>query len=495
MMRKCHLNTCPVGIATQDPILRKKFEGKPEHLINYLFLLAEDVRMKMSKLGVAKFQDLIGRTDLLRVVSEDRSNTVPAKARMLNFSMMLRNALHMRPGVNIVGGSVPQDFGLNEHLDQLLLERSANVLNGTQPRIDFDVAIVNSNRAVGSTLSYYIAKKYGDGLPAGSINISMTGSAGQSFCAFLASGVKVTLEGDANDYVAKGLSGGHVIIYPPKTSVFRSEENTIVGNACLYGATSGQVFIRGVAAERFCVRNSGAIAVVEGVGDHGCEYMTGGVVLVLGSTGRNFAAGMSGGIAFIYDRDGHFPSQCNLSMVELLALEKKQEDVLLVHRLLQEFYATTSSEVAKELIETWPESASHFVKVFPFEYQRALKLAVAEAPTLSSSAKKAGTNGHKEASPLKDIEDVIADESGVKRQEKMLDKTRGFMKYDREFNFYRPAEKRIKDWEEIYNFEQVRRGLRVQAARCMDCGVPFCQSSYGCPLGNVIPKWNEMVFQ
>jgi len=182
--------------------------------------------------------------------------------------------------------------------------------------VDFEVKIVNVNRAVGSTLSYHIAKKYGDaGLPPGSINIRMTGSAGQSFCAFLVAGCSVTLEGDANDYVAKGLSGGHVTIYPPKTSVFRSEENVIAGNACLYGATTGTVFIRGIAAERFCVRNSGATAVVEGVGDHGCEYMTGGVALILGPTGRNFAAGMSGGVAFILDRDGHFPSQCNMSMV------------------------------------------------------------------------------------------------------------------------------------------------------------------------------------
>ena len=283
MMRKCHLNTCPVGIATQDPILRKKFLGQPEHVINYLFLLAEEVRIQMAKLGLVKFQQLIGRTDLLRV--RDCNGSSPSKAKLLNFKALLRNALEMRPGVDIVGGSVAQDFGLENHLDQKLLEESADVLNGISKRIEFQVDVVNSNRAVGSTLSYHIAKKYGDsGLPSGSINISMKGSAGQSFCAFLVHGVHVTLEGDANDYVAKGLSGGEVVMYPHRTSTFRSEDNVIVGNACLYGATAGRVFLRGVAAERFCVRNSGATAVVEGVGNHGCEYMTGGVAMILGIT-------------------------------------------------------------------------------------------------------------------------------------------------------------------------------------------------------------------
>ena len=283
MMRKCHLNTCPVGIATQDPILRKKFLGQPEHVINYLFLLAEEVRIQMAKLGLVKFQQLIGRTDLLRV--RDCNDSSPSKAKLLNFKALLRNALEMRPGVDIVGGSVAQDFGLENHLDQKLLEESADVLNGISKRIEFQVDVVNSNRAVGSTLSYHIAKKYGDsGLPSGSINISMKGSAGQSFCAFLVHGVHVTLEGDANDYVAKGLSGGEVVMYPHRTSTFRSEDNVIVGNACLYGATAGRVFLRGVAAERFCVRNSGATAVVEGVGNHGCEYMTGGVAMILGIT-------------------------------------------------------------------------------------------------------------------------------------------------------------------------------------------------------------------
>jgi glutamate synthase (NADPH/NADH) len=282
MMRKCHLNTCPVGIATQDPILREKFAGQPEHVVNFFFLLAEEVRNEMAKLGVTKFQDLIGRTDLVRV-RNGTDLTNPTKSKLLHFGAILRSAQAMRPDVNIVGGSVAQDFGLENHLDHKLLKEASVVLDGNSEQVSFSVNVVNSNRAVGTLLSYHIVKKHGEeGLPDGSININMTGSAGQSFGAFLAKGIKITLEGDANDYVGKGLSGGEVVIYPPKTSPFRSEKNVIVGNACLYGATSGRVFIRGIAAERFCVRNSGAVAVVEGVGNHGCEYMTGGTVVILG---------------------------------------------------------------------------------------------------------------------------------------------------------------------------------------------------------------------
>lgn len=542
MMRKCHLNTCPVGIATQDPVLRKKFQGQPEHVINYLFLLAEDIRRHMASLGVTRFQQLVGRTDLLRV--RDPAAGGPGKARLLDFSAVLRNALDMRPGVNIVGGSLKQDFGLETHLDRRLIALSADVLNGSSPRVEFSVDVDNSCRAVGSTLSYYIAKKHGDaGLPSNSINIAMKGSAGQSFCAFLARGVHVTLEGDANDYVAKGLSGGEVVIYPPKASTFESERNIIVGNACLYGATSGRVFLRGVAAERFCVRNSGATAVVEGVGDHGCEYMTGGVVLILGdvfslsfrsplphfqfcfagSTGRNFAAGMSGGIAYVLDVRGTFASLCNAATVELLPLEK-EKDLAVVRSLLAEFYEKTGSRVAKELLDGWPASKGRFVKVFPFEYQKALEQQETERQKNShvkearpesngltrhaqngvTSATKNGqcndevdrrekhANGHSNGHPIADIEDAVVDESA---SEKKLDKIRGFMKYGRETHFYRQPEKRADDWEEIYNFNHVRRGLKTQAARCMECGVPFCQSSYGCPLGNVIPKWNDLVFK
>ncbi|KAF4516910.1 hypothetical protein B566_EDAN007998 [Ephemera danica] len=493
MMRKCHLNTCPVGIATQDPVLRAKFAGKPEHVVNYLFMLAEEVRDYMSRMGIRKFQDLIGRTDLLRV-----HESANPKAKLLNFGPILKNALHMRPGTNIVGGSDTQDFQLEKRLDNELIRAAQPVLNGEKKRLDLEMTIVNENRTFASTLGYYIAMKFGDaGLPKHSINVSMTGSAGQSFCAFMPHGVHVTLEGDANDYVGKGLSGGEIVIYPPKTlpPEFNSEANVIVGNVCLYGATSGRAFFRGIAAERFCVRNSGVVAVVEGVGDHGCEYMTGGMVVILGLTGRNFAAGMSGGIAYVLDVDGSFRKKCNPEMVELLTLEKP-EDLKTVADLLKEFQVKTGSLIAAELLVQWPTPAARFVKVFPYEYQRALRQLAEEAATVPSEVKAEVKEPPKPEPKVKDIEDAVPDSvMDKKRLEKVLDKTRGFVKYQRETAPYRPAEKRTKDWGEIYNFPHVRQGLRVQAARCMECGVPFCQSSHGCPLGNIIPKWNDLVFQ
>nr|CAI5835199.1 unnamed protein product [Callosobruchus analis] len=486
MMRKCHLNTCPVGIATQDPVLRKKFTGQPEHVINYLFMLAEEVRENMAKLGVRTFQELIGRTDLLKVV-----DTGSAKAKMLNLNLILQNALHMRPGVNIKGGSEKQDFQLEQRLENQLIEKAKPVIDGQAQEVEVELKIRNEDRAFGSTLSYYISCKYNeDGLPEdSSINVRLTGSAGQSFCAFLAKGVHVTLEGDANDYVGKGLSGGTIVIYPPKTSPFESHLNVIVGNVCLYGATSGKAYMRGIASERFAVRNSGAVAVVEGVGDHGCEYMTGGVVLILGLTGRNFAAGMSGGIAYVWDIDGTFSMKCNPEMVELCKLEDK-EDVSLVLTLLKEFHTLTGSVVAEQLLTEFDQRRKQFVKVFPYEYQRVLRQKAAE--------KETATQPHsQETAKIQDIEDSVGDPAVEQRKaERVLDKVRGFMKYPRETAPYRPAEKRMKDWDEVYNFTHVRKGLRVQSARCMDCGVPFCQSnSHGCPLGNIIPKWNFLVFQ
>ncbi|XP_063220022.1 uncharacterized protein LOC134529642 [Bacillus rossius redtenbacheri] len=488
MMRKCHLNTCPVGIATQDPVLRKKFAGKPEHVINYFFMLAEEVRMHMAKLGITKFQDLIGRTDLLKV--RDSCNS---KAKLLNFNLILRNALHMRPGVNIVGGSEQQDFQLEKRLDTKLLKLTQPLFDDETSKVDISMKIVNEDRTFGATLAYHIALKWGDsGLTDNSINIHLTGSAGQSFCAFMPKGVHVTLEGDANDYVGKGLCGGEIIIYPPKDSSpeFRSELNVIVGNVCLYGATSGQAYFRGIAAERFLVRNSGVVAVVEGVGDHGCEYMTGGCAVILGLTGRNFAAGMSGGIAYVLDVDGSFRGKCNLETVELLPLVKK-EDLDCVEELLKNFYDKTSSLIAKDLLDSWPEPSQRFIKVFPYEYQRALQKQVAEKSAEKSSEKV--SNGQlQNDSKVLDIEDTVVQERT--HPEKSLDKTRGFVIYKRETNFYRPAEKRQKDWGEIYDFGHIRKSLHVQAARCMECGVPFCQSSYGCPLGNIIPRWNDLVF-
>ncbi|EEC08241.1 ferredoxin-glutamate synthase, putative [Ixodes scapularis] len=439
MMRKCHLNTCPVGIATQDPELRKKFEGKPEHVVNYLFLLAEErpshsgtfvqVRSHLAKLGLRSLQEAVGRTDLLKVFP----NAANPKAALLNYEPILLNALSLRPGTNIRGGSVAQDFELGKRMDNLLIKQAKAVLEGRSKEVTLHMDITNEDRAFATTLSYHIARKYDDnGLPEGSrISVFLKGSAGQSFCAFLSKGVYVTLEGDANDYVAKGLSGGELVIFPPKDlpPEFKSEENVLVGNTCLYGATAGKAFFRGLAAERFCVRNSGATAVIE---------------------------------------------------------------------------------------------------VFPKEYQRALKQM--EEEKLTAQKEKAAVDNK-----VADIEEVVTDAELKKKQLENLDKTRqdlldcdrdcepnrilrinyafytfaavhpaiwvwghtrrGFMKYKRETEYYRPAMQRMQDWKEIYNKAAVRKNIRVQAARCMECGVPFCQSSHGCPLGNIIPKWNDLVFK
>ena len=511
MMRKCHLNTCPVGIATQDPILRKKFEGKPEHVINYLFLLAEDIRQELSKLGFRKLQDIIGRTDLLKF-SPDPANP---KVALLNFDAILCNALSLRPNTCIIGGSMKQDFQLEKRLDNQLIQLSQPILDNVKESgpITISMKICNTDRAFGSTLSYHIAKKYGEaGLGSDNIiNIHLRGTAGQSFCAFLPIGVSAHLEGDANDYVAKGLSGGKVVVYPPKdvSSDFKSEDNIIVGNVCLYGATSGRVFIRGIASERFCVRNSGATAVVEGIGDHGCEYMTGGLVVVLGSTGRNFAAGMSGGIAYVWDYQKQLQSLCNGATVDLMSISD-QDELDSLRKLIEEFALDTGSTRALEILQDWPNAAQKFVKVFPKEYQRALRQ-IKEEEEQKQSLKQNGlhtdasrqlngsapsstdisssNDGNREVAGLKDIEDSL----GPNSQEKPLDKIRGFMKYKRIKGYYREPKERMSDWNEIFDQKLIRDNVRVQATRCMDCGVPLCQTSYGCPLGNIIPKWNDLV--
>lgn len=453
----------------------------------------------MASLGIRKFQDLIGRTDFIKV----KKDTNNMKAETLDLQLILQNALEMRPNTNIIGGSVKQEFQLDKRSDNYIIECAKDVINGTQKTLNLDMTIRNEERAFCSTLSYEIACKYGEaGLPEGStININLKGSAGQSFCAFLAKGVNVKLVGDANDYVGKGLSGGTVVITPPEESPFESHLNVIVGNVCLYGATTGKAFFRGIAAERFCVRNSGAIAVVEGVGDHGCEYMTGGICLILsGNTGRNFAAGMSGGIAYIYDPDDIFVNgKANIESVELCDIDNKDREV--VKGLLEEFVDQTGSVLAKDILNSWPGVCSKFVKVFPYEYQRALKTLEEEKAKEKAEEENAQDINvdHDPYEPkkiVKDIEEAVKDMALEKRKiDKNLDKVRGFVKYKRETQPYRPPAERMKDWKEIYNFEHVRRNLKTQAARCMECGVPFCQSNvHGCPLGNIIPKWNDLVF-
>lgn len=368
MMRKCHLNTCPVGVATQDPELRKKFKGKPEHVVNYLFMVAEDARQLMAKLGFRNLDEMVGRVDML----DPRKAISHWKSDGLDLTGMLTPAKKLRPNV-VTRHAIAQEHGLDQSLDVRVLVPTAKPALDNQTPVKIESKVININRTVGTILSHEIAKRYGQaGLPADTVHVRLTGSAGQSLGAFLAHGVTIELEGDSNDYVGKGLSGGRIIVYPPKNSSFKADENILVGNVCLYGATSGEVFLRGRAAERFCVRNSGATAVVEGVGDHGCEYMTGGRLVILGETGRNFAAGMSGGIAYIWDRTGDFNLRCNLGTVGLEKIESSEEEAE-VRELIQRHFDYTGSEMAKEVLANWPTFLSQCVKVMPLDYKRVLE--------------------------------------------------------------------------------------------------------------------------
>jgi len=367
MMRKCHLNTCPVGIATQDKELRKKFKGKPEHIVNYLFMVAEDMRSIMAELGFRTINEMIGRVDCL----EQAGDAEHWKQSGIDLNMLLTPA--EKPHANVeVHQTIKQDHGLDEALDNQLIELSKDALENAST-VNIDLPVININRVVGTMLSNEVAKKYGEEmLPDGTINIKLTGSAGQSLGAFLAKGITIEVEGDSNDYVGKGLSGGRVIVVPPKNSTFVAEENIIAGNVCLYGATSGEAYFRGIAAERFCVRNSGASAVVEGIGDHGCEYMTGGRIAVLGSIGRNFAAGMSGGVAYIWDHAGDLATKCNMGMVELETMSAA-EDIAELKTMIENHLKYTGSAVAERMLSDWDGTLSQFVKVMPTDYKRVLE--------------------------------------------------------------------------------------------------------------------------
>lgn len=394
MMRKCHLNTCPVGVATQDPELRKRFTGQPEHVVNFFFFIAEEVRQLMAKLGYRNFNEMIGQSDRLDM----RRAVDHWKASKIDLSRLLYKPAP-EPGVAIYN-TEQQDHGLEKALDRKLIELAKTTLEDRKPvRIELDIR--NFNRTVGAMLSGEVAKRYGHaGLPDDSIYIRMKGTAGQSFGAFLAQGITLELQGEANDYVGKGLSGGRLVIYPPQESTIKAEENIIVGNTVLYGAIQGECYLRGVAGERFAVRNSGAIAVVEGVGDHGCEYMTGGIVVVLGPTGRNFAAGMSGGVAYVLDESDDFEKRCNQSMVELQPLPSESDaleatehqgndlethglvdilgdmtsdDVKRLHVLIKRHYRYTGSEKAKRILDNWASTLPSFIKVMPVDYREALE--------------------------------------------------------------------------------------------------------------------------
>ena len=366
MLRKCHLNTCSVGIATQDPELRKKFAGKPEYVINYFYFIAEHLREIMAKLGFKTVNEMVGRMDML----EPNMAVEHWKEKGLDLSPML-TLPDVPQGTSRFCNS-EQDHGLENALDHKLLSLSETAIENSSP-VTIDLPINNSNRVVGAMLSGRIAEKHGDeGLPEDTITCIFRGSAGQSFGAFLAKGITLDLEGDANDYVGKGLSGGRIIIYPPKESSFDPAGSVLVGNVLLYGATDGQSFFQGRAAERFCVRNSGAQAVIEGVGDHACEYMTGGRAVVLGPTGRNFAAGMSGGIAYVWDPNGDFNLNCNLEMVGLESLEA-EEDITELRELIQLHHMYTGSTVAEQLLDRWEDALGEFVKVMPTDYKRVLE--------------------------------------------------------------------------------------------------------------------------
>ncbi|EYB90152.1 hypothetical protein Y032_0223g2677 [Ancylostoma ceylanicum] len=633
MMRKCHLNTCPVGIATQDPVLRAKFEGKPEHVVNFMFMVAEEVRYFLARLGLRTLSEAIGRTDLLYA----NPNPVNKKATMLEFGSILKNVHHMFPNVSTKGGTVKQTIELGE-LEQEILKRLDKVFSNSGEHLVISrKTITNLDRAFGTRISYEISKRFGEeGLNGTrSIKILLDGSAGQSFCAFLAKGVTVELEGDANDYVGKCLSGGTVIVYPPKKAAYKSEENSIIGNVALYGATSGDCWFRGVAGERFAVRNSGCIAVVEAVGDHACEYMTGGRVIVLGPIGRNFAAAMSGGIAFLFNQGDPFTHRINVATVDLDP--PSEDDLVFIRDRIKKFVELTGSELGQHILDNWQTEHAKIIKVFPRDYKRVLLeqeeerkriaeqkaakekvcsnvhkcvdphgyfsslvspsfyyeskhwrnsrqllfnklLALLEADeeddmegpgrprqrTLSMDMQIAPTLIHKKKLLTKrklsvaqrkrrssknprpqdvagfedeeDLQDAIEDNEEdetksdndeellsddemfhsndflrhinrdldienivvpphLKKNDEPLDKLRGFVKYNRQKKIYRSPEERLKDWDEVYDFESVRSNIREQAARCMDCGVPFCQGNTGCPLGNIIPKWNDYVFK
>jgi len=366
LMRKCHKGTCPVGIASQDPQLRKRFPGKPEHLQRFMLMVAQEVRQIMAALGFRKFEDMVGRVDRISM----RQAIEHYKARGLDFSAILRPPdTRDGHGTHRVRG---QKITIGDNLDWQILEKVAPALEHKQ-KVSLEMPIRNVNRTVGAILSNRIVMAHGPGgLPDGTIELTFRGSAGQSFGAFLAPGVTLRLIGDSNDYAGKGLSGGRIVVQTPPEADFEPAENVIVGNTLLYGATSGEAFINGQAGERFAVRNSGAIAVVEGIGDHGCEYMTGGRVVVLGQTGRNFGAGMSGGVAYVLDEFQLFDTVCNLDMVELesvhLAPDKK-----FLRDLIERHYQWTQSRQARRILDNWQEMVGKFVKVMPIDYRQALE--------------------------------------------------------------------------------------------------------------------------
>ncbi|GLT61960.1 hypothetical protein SLA2020_346300 [Shorea laevis] len=497
MMQKCHKNTCPVGIATQDPVLRAKFAGEPKHVINFFFMLAEEVREIMSQLGFRTLNEMVGRSDMLEVDSEVVNSN--EKLRNIDLSLLLRPAADIRPEAAQYCIQ-KQDHGLDTALDQKLIKLSSAALKKGIP-VYIKTPICNVNRAVGTMLSHEVTKRYHlAGLPKDTIHIKFKGSAGQSFGAFLCPGILLELEGDSNDYVGKGLSGGKIVVYPPKESWFDPKENIVIGNVALYGAISGEAYFNGMAAERFCVRNSRVKAVVEGVGDHGCEYMTGGTVAVLGKTGRNFAAGMSGGIAYVLDVDGKFHLRCNPELVDLDKVEE-EDDIMTLKMMIQQHQRHTNSQLAKEVLANFEDLLPKFIKVFPRDYKRVLAKMKEEEDDKEDLIGKDAFEELKKlaaASLNRKSNKELEDGAHLKRPTRVSDavKHRGFIAYEREGIQYRDPNARMNDWKEVMEESKPHPLLKTQSARCMDCGTPFCQQeNSGCPLGNKIPEFNELVYQ
>ncbi|KAJ3670906.1 hypothetical protein LUZ60_008332 [Juncus effusus] len=492
MMRKCHLNTCPVGIATQDPELRKKFAGEPEHVINFFFMLAEELREIMAELGFRTINEMVGRSDMLEIDPD----VVKANEKLENIdlSLILKPAADIRPGAAQYCIE-KQDHELNLALDNQLIAKAQVTLDDPTIRTYTEMPIQNVNRAVGTMLSHEVTKRYHlKGLSDGSIHFKFFGSAGQSFGAFVCPGITLELEGDSNDYVGKGLSGGKLIVYPPRKSTFIPKENIVIGNVALYGAIEGEAYFNGMAAERFCVRNSGAMAVVEGVGDHGCEYMTGGTVVILGKTGRNFAAGMSGGVAYVLDLDGRFESRCNTELVDLDPVVE-QEDVNVLKMMIEQHRKYTESQWAGEVLNEFEKMVGKFVKVFPRDYKKILKEKAEQKAKMAAQVNEVvPVPTSSDASSSSEVKEVKKRPTAVERAQKRG----GFKMYERQSISYRDPKQRIQDWDEVAIENVPGPLLNTQSARCMDCGTPFCHqesSGAGCPLGNKIPEFNELVHQ
>eukprot|EP00927_Polykrikos_kofoidii_P057577 TRINITY_DN5171_c2_g1_i1.p1 TRINITY_DN5171_c2_g1~~TRINITY_DN5171_c2_g1_i1.p1 ORF type:complete len:1372 (-),score=201.92 TRINITY_DN5171_c2_g1_i1:237-3839(-) len=524
MMRKCHLNTCPVGIASQDPVLRQKFEGLPEHVTNYLLLVAEDIRRLMASLGFRTMTELIGRADVLTI------DSCQFRTKPLVLTKLLTPA-HWLPDAGKIGEIERHKVTDQDHsgiqggvTGDLIAACRATIESGTPICHDYG-RVRNLDRTIGTTLAHELCKAWGSALPAGACHVKFSGTCGQSFGAFACKGLHLELEGDSQDYFGKGLSGGVVAVYPSKASVERGfvpSDNVITGNAALYGATGGVACVRGICAERFCVRNSGAWAVVEGSGDHCCEYMTGGRVAVLGGTGGNFASGMSGGVAWVWDPQSKLAQQVSPCEVELTRMEATGRhaayptDTDDLKELLEVHALFTGSSVAKGILDRWPLCLPEFVRFFPFDYKRALEIGDRGRSDVEVFRKWVPVSGVKPTA-LKAVDGLVSKGSfklrsvdiediggvSVKGHRPKVDDTRklprngGFIKYDRAAISKRTVRERAADYIEVFDARPSEDQIQTQAARCMDCGTPFCHQSVtnrsGCPLGNLIPEWNALV--